>query len=434
MIPVYRAGPALLWLFACAPLVVSAPPERSVSNSRQFLVYGPDVRLRGALCDLAEKTKRDVLQLIDQRDEWTTPIVVNAQYPQANLPERPPSALSFSQTGSGLKLQLDLTIASEVSQPEVRRELLRTILLEMMYRRQTNLPPGAAYVPPPDWLLDGIPMQQPGLDEGRLIGVLEAPANAQTIIPLEEFLRPRKLSRLDGPGRSLDRAYSFALVGLLTHTHDGRACLNRFIANLPSAANDPMANLGKYFPELSDPGGAERAWRLQITRLTTSQPFQLLRTEETEQKLEELLALRISDAGPERKCHLDEFPKFIRNASSKLALLQCTGDLRVLATRANPIYRPLIHEYARIATLLARGKTSGIAERLARLNASRKSNVTTMRKIDDYLNWFEAAKSPGPSGAFTGYMKAAERARQFEEKRRDAITVYLDVLEAQFQD
>jgi hypothetical protein len=49
------------------------------------------------------------LELIDQRDEWTTPIIVNAQYPQANLPEKP-RRLNFAQTGFGLKFQLDLTI------------------------------------------------------------------------------------------------------------------------------------------------------------------------------------------------------------------------------------------------------------------------------------------------------------------------------------
>src|SRR6267143_2924860 len=148
MIPGYRASFALLCVLAYAPPVVSAP-ERSVSSSRQFLVYGSDVRLRGAVCDLAERTKRDLLKLIGQRDEWVTPIVLNAQYRQANAPERPRDAFCLAQTGFGLKLQLDLTIAPDVSQPEVRREILRALLLEMMYRRQTNLPAGTAYLPPP---------------------------------------------------------------------------------------------------------------------------------------------------------------------------------------------------------------------------------------------------------------------------------------------
>lgn len=434
MIRVYRVSLTLLCVLACAHAAVPTPPERSVSTSRQFLVYGADVRLRGAICDLAERTKRDVLQLIDQRDEWTTPIVVNAQSPRANLPEMPRAALSFAQTGFGLKLQLDLTIASDVSQPQVRRELLHTILLEMMYRRETNLPAGTAYVPPPDWLLDGIPPRQSNLDWGRLVDVLGAPVTARMIPPLEEFLRPRKLSGLDdAPGRSLYRAYSFALVELLTHTSGGRRRLARFIADLPSTSNDPMADLGAHFPELSNASSAEKAWSLRIARLATGQPFQLLSAEETKQKLDELLVSKASDADPERKYQLDEFPKFIRNASSKLALARFSRDMSALATRANPIYRPLIYEYQKISTLLARGKTNRIAERLARLVASRHGIAAQMRKIDDYMNWFEATKSLGPSGAFTDYLKAAELASQPEQRRRDPISVYLDVLETQFQ-
>ena len=430
---VCRTSFTVLCVLVCAPTVVPAPPERSISTSRQFLVHGPDVRLRGAICDLAERTKGDVLQLINQRDEWTTPIVVNAQYPQANWPETPRAALNFAQTGFGLKLQLDLRIDSDVSQPEVRRELLRAILLEMMYRRETNLRAGTAYVPPPAWLLDGIPPRPADFDWGKLIDILEAPVAAHKIPPLKEFLRPQELSGLDAPGRSLSCAYSFALVELLTHTPDGRGRLARFIADLPSASNDPMADLGLHFPELSNAGSAEKAWNSRIERLANGQPFQLLSAEETEQKLAELLILKISGAGPERKYHLDEFPQFIRNASSKLILARSSRDLSVLATRANPICRPMVYEYARIGTLLARGKTNGIAERLTRLRAARNRIAAQARKIDDYMNWFEATKSRRPSGAFTDYMKAAELVAQPKPRRRDPISVYLDVLERQFQ-
>jgi hypothetical protein len=48
------------------------------------------------------------------------------------------------------------------------------------------------------------------------------------------------------------------------------------------------------------------------------------------------------------------------------------------------------------------------------------------------MNWFEATKASGPSGAFLDYMKAAEASAR-PEPRRDPISVYLDVLEAQFQ-
>jgi hypothetical protein len=145
------------------------------------------------------------------------------------------------------------------------------------------------------------------------------------------------------------------------------------------------------------------------------------------------LSLRISDSGSEKEYQLQEFPIFIRNLSAKLALARLCRDLSALVARASPMYRPAIFEYEKIATLLMSGKTNGITERLARLSASRKVLAAQMRKIDDYMNWFEATKSRGPSGVFGDYMKAADLADRPGERRRDPISVYLDVLETQFQ-
>ena len=434
MVLVARICFAVLCLFVWAGAVISAPPERSISISRQFLVYGADVRMRGAICDLAERTKRDLLELIDRRDEWTTPIIVNARYPQANFPDMPRIVLNLAQTGFGLKIQLDLTIDLAVSGPEIRRELLRALLLELMYRCETNLPAGAVYVPPPNWLLNGIPPRQSDFDRGNWIDVLAAPLATGKYRPLKEFLRPEELSDLDAPSRFLYRAYSIALVELLVQTPDGRGRLARLITDLPFASNDPITDLGLYFPELSNESSAEKAWSLHLARLAAVQPFQLLSTAEVELKLDELLLLRISGADVERTYRLEEFPQFIRQGSSKLILARLSRDLSVFATRANPICRPMILEYARIGALLARGKTNGIAERLKSLRASRRGIVVQMRKINDYMNWFEATKAQSPSGAFTDYFKAAELGSAPEERRHDRISVYLDALETEFQD
>ena len=105
--------------------MLAGSPERSVSPSRQFIVYGADAKLRGAVSDLAEATKGNLLTLLQKQDGWKTPIVVNLQLAQASLPEIPPAALHFSQTGFGLKLQLDLTISSTFDGSLVERELLR---------------------------------------------------------------------------------------------------------------------------------------------------------------------------------------------------------------------------------------------------------------------------------------------------------------------
>jgi len=144
----------------------AAQPERSTSPSRQFVIYGADPKIRGAVSSLAEQTKANLLALLRQRDDWKTPVVVNLQSQQANLPEVPPADLRFSQTGFGIKLQLDVTISKNLDVSVVERELVGAVLLEMVYRKQTNITAGAVLVKPPDWLIDGVLALVPGRDRG----------------------------------------------------------------------------------------------------------------------------------------------------------------------------------------------------------------------------------------------------------------------------
>jgi len=426
--------------FACSLLAVgliavpvfAAPVEQSISTSRQFIVYGTNLAVRGAICDLAERTKRELLTLLDERDDWKTAIVINAQYPQANLPELPQLRVDVGQTGFGWKLQLDLVVSSQMRRPEIRREMLKALLLEMMYRAQPSLPAGSAYISPPDWLLDGIPSDQSDLARDRIASVLALPATANTIVPLEKFLAQRP-GLLDAAGQTLCRAYSFALVDLLRGMPDGPRRLARFVADLPVASNDPIAELENHFPGVFDAGTREKTWAKQIARLSTAQPYQLLGTEETERLLSEKLRIVISERGPEKSYELDQFATFLKSRSAKSALAAAARDLSALATRANPIYAPIVADYADIAARLVRGKTSGLARRLERLRSTRENITTQMRQIDDYLNWFEATNLAGPSGEFADYMQAAERAAQPERTKRDPISVYLDVLETQFE-
>ncbi|HMH03489.1 MAG TPA: hypothetical protein VK556_04755, partial [Candidatus Udaeobacter sp.] len=123
----------ILLLFACQP-VRAALPAHSVSPSRQFVIYGADAGLRGTISELAEQTKSNLLALLGQRDEWKTAVIINLQPQQANLPEIPPTDLRVSQTGFGAKLQLDLTIGQNLNGSLIERQLLRGILLEMIYR------------------------------------------------------------------------------------------------------------------------------------------------------------------------------------------------------------------------------------------------------------------------------------------------------------
>ncbi len=86
-------------VFAGQALHAASPPH-SVSPSREFVIYGADAKLRGTISELAEQTKSNLLALLRQRDEWKTPVIINLQPQQANLPEIPPTA--DAGTGAGV--------------------------------------------------------------------------------------------------------------------------------------------------------------------------------------------------------------------------------------------------------------------------------------------------------------------------------------------
>ncbi len=286
------AAVLILLVFAGQP-GRAALPAHSVSPSRQFVIYGADAALRGTISELAEQTKSNLLSLLRQRDEWKTAVIINLQPQQANLPEIPPTDLRVSQTGFGAKLQLDLTVGQNPDGSLIERQLLRSILLEMIYRDEGDLAPGTTLVEPPDWLVEGALALTPGREREVVLEALLATDKGKS---LEEFLGQR-FDLLDSAGRMLYRAYSIALVQLLLD-EGGRARLGRHIANLSHASNDPVADLKARFPQLRE--DLEKKWRSAVARLGGHQTYQVLTFAESERRLDELLQIKISDASRNR--------------------------------------------------------------------------------------------------------------------------------------
>ena len=424
-----RAATFILLVLACHPL--HALPEHSVSPSRQFVIYGADATLRGAISELAEQAKTNLLALLRQHDGWKTAVVINLQSQQANLPEIPPANLRVSQTGFGAKLQLDLTVGQNFDGSLVERQLLRAILFEMIYRDESELAPGARLVEPPDWLVEGALALTPGREREAF---MEALSTADKGKSLQEFLGQR-FDLLDSAGRMLYRAYSVALVQLLLDEGGGRARLARYISNLSHASNDRVADLKACFPQLRD--DVEKKWRSSVARLSEHQTYQLLSFAESERRLDELLQIKISDGSPNRgrpkPANLSELSRSKLSAEEKAAVNHMSQGLLLLVGTAHPVLRPVAREYQQIAALLIRGKRRGIAKHVSHLDGIRKELAARMVDIDDYMNWFEATQMENQSGAFSDYLKAANRSQVSAPRRRDPLSVYLDALEDQIE-
>jgi hypothetical protein len=425
-----RAAILLLSILAWLPLH-AALPEHSVSPSREFVIYGADATVRGRISELAEQTKSNLLALLRRRDEWKTPVVINLQPQQANLPEIPPANVRVSQTGFGVKLQLDLTVSRDLDALLIERQLLRAILFEMIYRDESDLAAGTTLVEPPDWLVEGALGLAPGRPRQSLGEALSTTDKEKS---LEEFLGQR-FDLLDSAGRTLYRAYSVALVQLLLDEGGGRARLARYISNLSHASNDPVADLKARFPQLREE--LEKKWRSMVARLGERQTYQVLSFAESQRCLDELLQIKVSDGsrnrGRVKPANLSELSRHKLSPEEKAAVDHVSQALLLLVGTTHPVLRPVAREYLQIAMLLARGRRRGIAKRVSHLDGTRKELTARMSDIDDYMNWFEATQMQNQSGAFSDYLKAANQSQTSAPRRRDPLSVYLDALEDQIE-
>ncbi len=220
----------------------------STSTSRQFLVFGVDVALRGAICDLAEQTKStssvsSISTITGRRRSLSISII-----PQANFPDAPAARLEVSQLGYGLKMQLNLLVTNEMSRPRCSGRLLRAILIEMMYRDRGNIAVGTPYVTRPDWLVEGVLALQPGRDSdengscSRALWVQTKSRRLRTLLGKRACRSTHRRANSSTPTRE-------ALLQLLARgTPRGRRSFGNSSADLPAAPSDAMADLCAHFP------------------------------------------------------------------------------------------------------------------------------------------------------------------------------------------
>ncbi|HEY1583268.1 MAG TPA: hypothetical protein VGF73_09245, partial [Chthoniobacterales bacterium] len=405
--------------------------ERSTSTSRQFLVYGADVQVRGAICDLAEEMKSNLLRLLDLHDDWKTPLVVNLEYPQANLPDVVPAPLEVSQLGYGLKLQLNLFVTKTPRTRATEESLLRAILLEFMYRDRGNVPAGTPYVTPPDWLIAGVLGLEPERSSDADAELLQTVVAANKIQPLDEVVIQRR-AQLDLPSQTFFDAYSRALVELLLDAPDGHAKLTKYLSDLPIAPNDAMADLRVHFPDTLA-RSPSKWWALSVARLSATDRFEILTAAQTAEQLDRVLHFSIpAPGGKEREYSLGDYEKFMKLPGYKPVLQLVSRQLLLLSSRSHPSYRPIVQEDYQLADLIAHGRTHRLDEHLARVASYRDVVEKQATAIDDYLNWYEATQIKAISGAFT-QMLEEPKTNDASSRRRDPISVYLDSVEMEME-
>ncbi len=409
----------------------------SFSHSRQFVVYARDPSLRGAVGVLAEDTKTGLLSALGLRDEWQIPIVIDLRAPEGSSPDsRQAVRWSLGQTGSGLKIELDLLIGEVSRGTRIRDELVRGILLEIAYRDHDRLPAGRSYTPPPPWLVTGLSAYLENLEDGVSASMFSALLPTTQALSITEFLS-REPATMDSTSRAVYRAYAYNLVCLLLREMDGgRAGLVTFVRALPDMTYEDArgaAALGRQFPELASPDSLDKWWTLGLARLSESDRYQIFSVRETDQRLQAALTFNVAADAKKKQAAktytLSDFREFASLKRSRAALEGPRVALATLSGQANPLYREIVADYAHLVSALIRGRTAGVDEKLRLLASQRQDMLKYRDEVSDYMNWYEATQAATQSGSFEDYFHTVRQLDAHQSVHRpDPISVYLDAL------
>ncbi|MEO8352539.1 MAG: hypothetical protein ABI680_12455 [Chthoniobacteraceae bacterium] len=410
------------------------PLERSISNSRQFIVYCDDVSLRHKVAAFAEEVKSDALKLIGRSGSWKIPIVITLEKGQGLDPMKSPVSLVMQATPQGPKIQMDVKIGDDPGTVFLQRHIVRAVYLEYSYRDR-KIRGGEEIVLPAWWLVAGaietFRRRDLGVDTDLFARLVET--NRMPEIDTFLSLHP------DSAGEAaqlMDGAYGMALLQLLTEQPNGRHCLANFVRDWPDQANNPVGALTRAFPGLGEgSAGLQKWWTLNIARLSAADRYRGLSIEETDRRLNALLdvELTVGPEGEKKSFNVAEFTTFLGNKEAKKALAARHGEVVALSAQANSLFRPVVRGYEEVFARLMRGKTRGVRDQILKTEIYRETVLHRMNDIADYLNWYEATQLGVRTNAFDSYLRAA-RAIEADHRKQpieEEIQKYLDALEAQ---
>lgn len=411
------------------------PPQKSISNSGQFVIYCDDSGLRFATSSFVEQTKAGVLKLLDLRDSWKAPIVVEINRSDATSPGGPASLVQLCEVEDGFKVAVIVSLGKDPSDVKFQQQIVKAILLEIAYRAEPARA-GTEYKEPPAWLIEGMIQYLQSRENGTDPDVFRAVIDTNRLMPIGRFLS-QSSEQLDSTSLALYQAYSLSLVQLLIDLPGGRACLLSYVRGLSRTgdAADPGMELTKYFPGLADSSQSfEKWWALSMARLSAANRFKGLSVEESDRRLKDLLSFQLpATSGTSKVYSINDFKELVKQPQGRQAYQAMSEGLMALSANAQPLLRPIVSDYQKLAMDLAHGKGRGANERLTDLARRRDEVIRRVNDIADYLNWFEATQMTTQSDSFSGYIKVAKQLNDSKPRRQDAMSRYLDAVALEYQ-
>lgn len=472
---------------ALVPAVPLAPgQERSVSSSKQFLIDGGDLNLRGALSFFLDEVRSSFVALLQDREQWKIPVVVRIVPNEAGLASAMASEVSQFASG-GYHLKISLRMGPDFRQELLAREVLQMLMAERSLRNAKAVTaPNGRILPP--WLLEGVAEALAYKKRGGPDAVFAALFRHKNLPAVTELLSAQKEGD-DILSRATFRAACGALVLALLDQPDGPARFRRMLGDMATVPDQGEPMLRQHFPGFN--GSVNRLskwWSLQLAQISQkTDVFDVMPPAETERRLQAILVLRMV-VGPDGQAPrekgtnfmakwfqrgkelvgldkspaqpppaatekekekekgkaaeepdqrmvtvpLEEFIKLKGRNDSRTILVALDERLNEVLARGFPLHRPLALAYHEVILQLLQGDDKQVPTTLARLAAERKRLLEQMKGVESHLDWHLATQTSTRSGAFDDYFKAVREVAA-SPKRNDAISGYLDELEKEWE-
>ena len=395
------------------------PENRTISNSKQFTVFGGARTQRSDLVRRAEQLRESLTEELNLAGNWRAPILLTLT-PQDGLRLRQPRLFAqvFDAGEAGRKLQLDLSPSVLSDRQAIDDAILRSLLLEIAVRRQKFS--GNRFVEPPGWLVAAMAAALSDREPSEEARIFSALLETKSMPKLERFLRQDPAS-LRGRARDIHEAQSLALYRCLLELPDGRG---KVVENLtlPEPVQDPVERFAQTWPELSaDQDRLARIWALGIARLASPSRVEFLSADETAAGLSRAIrSLELPSSGEEA---VDKLAADSKSEQGRFRLEKAAVDLRNLGLRSHPLYAALVGEYAVLFDNLSRGKRRGLEAKFTESEDLRAALDARSAEITDFLNWYQA------NVAEEQPLVSVKKPKEISTVRNDALTRYLDSVE-----
>lgn len=419
---------ALLLLFGAPAFAAMDGPPRSVSSSKQFVIYCGDPKLRTSTAVQVEDIKREFLATLhDEKDAWKTPIIIQFG-PPPNVKHPPRSKIGiFEADDGGNKIQLDIYDAKLAKEPEFGTQVLAALALEYMYRN-TRVKAGRPFEQPPPWFVEGLAETMRTRETGLPASIYASLLAAGEAPRIADFVSAQP-ARLDATSHAIYQAQAASLLDAVEGLPDGPAGLRTYLSQ-PRRYPSDIDDLVAIYPSLG--GNREalgRKWVLAIARASAANRVNLLSERESSRELAAVLDIKpLPDPKrPEVAAMSGPYalPTIARSQNGKFILAQLENNLLRLSMRAHPLYKSLVDEYLRIVRELERKPRSRQEKRIAAAEEMRAGLNRETGELRDFMDWVETTKIKTESPELN---KVMEDVDELEEppSRSDAISRYLD--------